>query len=179
MIAECQFIVNVDPVPQPRQRFGARFSRKQGRAIPVPYRDDSSPVHTFKDAVRLAGRLAVSKTWPVGERVAYRLLCVFTMPAPADLIKRRTGRLPHNKKPDLDNLVKAVKDALKGVTWDDDGRVFDSSQLKVYPLPAGERPSVRVIVQAVEHRVDIQADAMDSYVEDWRRQAQTLEGETC
>lgn len=49
-------------------------------------------------------------------------------------------------KPDCDNLVKAVKDALtQAAWWVDDGRVADSRQIKRYAI-AGEDPGAIIKV---------------------------------
>jgi Holliday junction resolvase RusA-like endonuclease len=45
-------------------------------------------------------------------------------------------------KPDIDNIVKGVKDALKGVIWRDDSLVVNLVACKWY----GETPRVEVIV---------------------------------
>lgn len=40
-------------------------------------------------------------------------------------------------RPDLDNLVKAVKDALNGVLWRDDSRIIELEAKKIYHDPPG------------------------------------------
>ncbi len=40
-------------------------------------------------------------------------------------------------RPDLDNLVKAVKDALNGVLWRDDSQVIELEAKKIYGNPPG------------------------------------------
>lgn len=54
----------------------------------------------------------------------------------------------HTKKPDLDNILKAVKDAAKGILWQDDSQVCSILATKVI-LPTGEAPHVRVKVYPV------------------------------
>lgn len=41
-------------------------------------------------------------------------------------------RLPDKRKRDLDNLAKAVSDALNGIIWDDDCQIHDLHLVKVY-----------------------------------------------
>ncbi len=50
------------------------------------------------------------------------------------------GSIYHTKKPDLDNLVKQVKDCCKGVVWLDDKQVVDLIASKRY----GENPSWQI-----------------------------------
>lgn len=40
--------------------------------------------------------------------------------------------IPHNKKPDADNILKAVCDALNGVAYTDDKQVYSASCEKLY-----------------------------------------------
>ena len=50
----------------------------------------------------------------------------------------------HIKKPDLDNLIKAVKDALKGICWHDDSQVTEIKASKHYALPGEEGVEVSI-----------------------------------
>ena len=54
----------------------------------------------------------------------------------------------HTKKPDLDNIIKAIKDAAKGILWTDDSQVCSMLANKVI-LPSGEPPHVRVKVYPI------------------------------
>ena len=51
----------------------------------------------------------------------------------------------HTKRPDLDNLAKAVKDALKGVIYADDSQIVEAHLFKRY----GE-PQVKVQIKSLE-----------------------------
>jgi Holliday junction resolvase RusA-like endonuclease len=69
----------------------------------------------------------------------------FLMPIPKTLRKRDValvdaGEFYHTKKPDLDNLVKFVKDCLNGVAWRDDSQVVKITATKVY----GKEPGTRI-----------------------------------
>lgn len=66
-----------------------------------------------------------------------KLKLVFAMPIPKSLSKAKikeilAGTLRHTKKPDLDNLVKFVKDCCNGVIWKDDSQVFELKARKEY-----------------------------------------------
>lgn len=56
----------------------------------------------------------------------------FWLPKPKSLPKKIVH---HTKKPDLDNLVKAIKDALKGIIYRDDSQVVYSIASKGYGEP--------------------------------------------
>lgn len=62
---------------------------------------------------------------------------VFGMPIPKSTSKSKTelmanGTIRPTKKPDVDNLAKAVMDALNGVAWVDDSQVVRVSIFKEY-----------------------------------------------
>ena len=65
------------------------------------------------------------------------LYIVFFMPVPTSISKKKHKELVekqawHTKKPDLDNLVKLVNDALNGVAWEDDGCISFTQAIKCY-----------------------------------------------
>lgn len=53
------------------------------------------------------------------------------------------GLIPHTSKPDGDNITKAVCDALSGVVWTDDSRVYHKEIVKLY---TDKEPCVEVTV---------------------------------
>ena len=62
----------------------------------------------------------------------------FQMPEPKSMPKRDKGKaLPHTKKPDLDNLEKAVMDAANGVVVQDDSQVCWKMSSKRYSATPG------------------------------------------
>ena len=73
-----------------------------------------------------------------------RLTCRFFMPIPASASKKQRilmegCAVDHTKKPDLDNLIKFVKDCANGILWNDDSQVFYITASKAYhPSPATE-----------------------------------------
>jgi crossover junction endodeoxyribonuclease RusA len=75
---------------------------------------------------------------------AVRLAVVFFLPRPQSLPKKVKH---HVKKPDLDKLARAVKDALKGVLWQDDSQVVDLVARKAY---ATTQPHARIVVDCAE-----------------------------
>lgn len=79
-------------------------------------------------AVRLRIRLAVPASWSKKKQAA-----------------ALAGEILPTKKPDADNVIKAVFDALNGVVWDDDVQACDISVSKRYAAT----PGVSVVITAL------------------------------
>ena len=124
-----RFVVPGDCVPQPRHRIGKVLKgRRAGR--PVAYLPEEHPVHAFKLDVAARARIAVrdAEGWPGLASAPLHLRCLFILPK---LKKHKSGGW-HYQKPDLDNLVKSVKDAMTGIVYEDDGLVAHEELLKLY-----------------------------------------------
>ena len=83
----------------------------------------------------------------VGDAMAFpdggvHLAVAFILPRPKSLPKRVTT---HTKRPDLDKLVRAVKDAMTGVVWRDDSQVVELVTAKRY-CGGVEQPHARISV---------------------------------
>jgi len=119
-----QFTIPGIPIPQPRQRVAVRF----GHA--TTYTPAKHPVNAFKATARLAAADArvVSYNGPVAIRAE------FVLPKPASRTKKRDAWVlsPVATKPDLDNLIKSLLDALTGLCWHDDAQVARMEVLKRY-----------------------------------------------
>lgn len=62
----------------------------------------------------------------------------FAMPEPKSMRKKDKGqKLPHVKKPDLDNLEKALMDAANGIVFKDDSQVWMKRSQKKYSTNPG------------------------------------------
>lgn len=75
----------------------------------------------------------------------------FGMPVPMSTSKKKaremvTGYISHTKRPDVDNLAKAVLDALNGVAWADDAQIVKLSVHKDYT----SKPSIYLCIREVE-----------------------------
>lgn len=119
------------PVPQPRHRVG-----RSGAYLP-----DDHPVHGWKAAVAAAARVA----WRHGPLAdPFHLDFLFVMP----LAAAGPTRVYAGTRPDIDNLNKAVMDALTGVVYEDDSQVVSVRASKVFAR-LGERPHALVRVTPV------------------------------
>lgn len=141
-----KFTVPAVPVAQPRQRH--RIVAGAAASFVQNYTPSKHPVQAFKSTVRLAARQAYAGG---PSESALGLVVVFVMPRPGRLIwkKRAMPRCLHQSKPDLDNLVKAVKDSLNGLLWRDDGQIAHLNVSKVYAA-GDEQPCVEIEVSTLE-----------------------------
>ena len=132
-----EFFVPGTPRPQTRQKFRVVQRRgaaggKPGDYVPIPYGD-----HTKAEKQRIAAYFL--KRNPATEESRLRffgpvvLLVDAHFRVPKSLTKaERAARIWHTQKPDADNLLKLVKDALTGVAWKDDSQVVMSAACKVW-----------------------------------------------
>jgi Holliday junction resolvase RusA-like endonuclease len=113
-------IYNITPVPKPRQ---TRSDKWKKRPCVMRYR-------AFADEVRAAG-ISLPDS---GARI------VFVMPMPATWSKTKKMLMrgsPHQQKPDIDNLLKALLDSI----FDDDAHIWDVHAVKIW----GETGMIKVI----------------------------------
>lgn len=92
--------IPVDPLPQPRPRFGAGKVYQPRRII------------DYKKAVRLAGKVAMHGRNIIDKGAVDIRICLYRKFAPTS---RNYG--------DFDNLAKAICDALNGVLYKDDCQI--------------------------------------------------------
>lgn len=107
-------LIAIEPMPAPRQ---VRSDKWRPREVVLRYR-------AFCDELRLKVRVGL-KRFPSAVRLSF----VLAMPASWPKWKREamTGK-PHMQKPDIDNLTKAVLDAL----LEDDACVWRTDASKVW-----------------------------------------------
>lgn len=141
-----KFLVPCVPVAQPRQRH--RVLNAGGRLFTHNYTPTKDPVNAFKAAVQVAAIDAIV------EYAGFELLdcplvmeLVFVLPRPASVPKRLgCGRLPHTGKPDRDNLMKSVQDALEGILFRNDSLIYDGSVSK-WKAAVGESSHVEIVMR--------------------------------
>ena len=132
------------PVPQGRPR-ARGFQSKSGKQCISMY--DPSTSRKWKEEVRAEGTVYALALTPVRvpfEGIALKMELIFYMPRPKSLPKKVKH---HMKKPDCDNLAKAVKDGLEGVFYKNDSQVCDLRIQKVY---CEDHPGVRVKIEPME-----------------------------
>ncbi len=150
-----QFTVPGLPVAQPRQRH--RVVAAGGRTFTQNYTPKGDPVNTYKAAIQLAASV-VYKTAPITGPVAVTLLFLFPRPKSMVWARRPMPRAHKATKPDIENVAKAVLDALTGQLWVDDAQVASLSVVKL--IAAGdEQPHTFISIERLEkHEEDSSAD---------------------
>lgn len=136
-----QFTVPGIPVAKARARVTmvGGFARAYTPAKTRKYEE-----HVSEVARRAMGELSPS-TRPI------EIMLELRMPIPASWTKAKraaaaAGSVRATKKPDADNVLKGVKDALNGICWVDDSQVVVLTVRKLYAI----EPCVIVAVRQVE-----------------------------
>ncbi len=137
------FVVPGIPVAQPRQRLTVRTV--SGRPLAINYTPAKSPVNQFKALCRMAAAKAYRGA-PLTTAVAIEVTFVF--PRPKSVRKKDgSARLPHVSRPDLDNVLKSLLDALSGVTFLDDSQVH-VARVEKWKAAATEQPHTLVRISS-------------------------------
>jgi len=128
-------IFQIVGIPKPQGR--PRFARMGNFVKAYDPRDSKN----YKDNV--AAQLMQQKpTYIDSDAIALGL--VFLLPRPKSLKKTIVW---HTKKPDIDNLIKAVMDAAKGILWRDDSQVVRLRAAKQYTV---EQPGIEIIIESTK-----------------------------
>jgi len=120
-----------------------------GRTYAHNYTPAKDPVNVFKAAVQLCFHRAYAGPPLTGP---LRLECVFIFPRPKSKVwkTKPMPRVPHTGKPDRDNLLKSLQDALNGLAYRDDSQIFDGVTSK-WIAAGDEPPHVEVFITEETH----------------------------
>jgi len=135
---------HVDGEPRPKGSTKA-FAVKTRNGMRAVVTEDNKRTRPWAALVRDAAQQIIGSELAFVRGVPVRLSVVFTLPRPVSLPKRVTAP---TKKPDLDKLARAVKDALTGVMWQDDSQVVELVVRKRYACGI-ERPGAIAEVRSI------------------------------
>ena len=109
-----QLIVYGNPIAQPRVKVARR---SKFSTVYTPQKK----IGPYKDRIKAAFGAKPLDMIDKGKPIAVRLEFVFELPKS----RKKTYGAPHTQKPDVDNLCKAVFDALNELAWHDDCQIVD------------------------------------------------------
>lgn len=128
-----------EPIGKGRPRVTARGGKFAHAYTPKKTKD-------FEDAIRFEFMASNCEQMPVYSKdVPLQAEMIFAFAVPKSYSKKKreaclNGRIMHTKKPDTDNIVKAVLDALADAAFADDSQVVKVTAEKIY----AEEPFVEV-----------------------------------
>ena len=123
--------LTIPGVAQPQQSVRSRVITGKGKPYASHYQPKNSPAGLWKQTVHQHAILAMDGREPLDG--ALEMGVCFHLPKPKS-VKREHPE----KKPDLDNLLKPLLDALEGVLFVNDSRIVDLYVTKVYGDPRVE-----------------------------------------
>lgn len=126
--------------PPHRRLFNIKGQEVSVRA--TVYDDDEHPVNAFKAAIVEAAKAA--GVTPSDKPITLTYTAVFPRPLSMVWKKKPMPRVLHTKKPDIDNVQKAIQDALTGIAWTDDAQVCGMLNPRKWIAAGGEEPHVEI-----------------------------------
>ena len=123
------------PIPQPRHRV-----LKNGFSF--------DPAKEKKNFVRM--QMMETIDFKLNQPIEITML--FYMPIPKATSKKKKAlmienKIPHTKKPDIDNIIKFYMDAMTGVVIYDDNQIHSLTAKKLY----SDTPRTEIIITADDH----------------------------
>lgn len=136
------FVVPGTPVGKGRPKVSTRGGRFARMYTP-------EKTASYEGLIALAAQQAMAGRPPITGPADVTIKMV--LPIPASWSKKKqaaalAGQVFPTKKPDADNVVKALFDGMNGVVWQDDVQACDLRVVKRY----GETPGVAVTVAEIE-----------------------------
>ena len=128
-------IIPLEPVAKGRPKFSVRYNRVTARTPDKTKR--------FENDIKIL-YAQKAKGFKFDKQVPLELEVFFGMPIPKSFSKTKRrqieqGLIFHAVKPDLDNLLKAILDALNGLAWYDDAQIVSIQAEKGYPTDGEPR----------------------------------------
>jgi Holliday junction resolvase RusA-like endonuclease len=152
-VKQIVFSIPGTPIAKGRSKSSSRIGVDQSgkqRVFTRHYTPEKT--ERYENLVRLAAQLAMAGASPFDTPVA--LTVAIYLPIPQSWSKKkqdkaRTGLVGATKKPDADNVLKALKDGMNGVVYVDDARITDVTLQKRYATS----PRVDVVARSLDLEV--------------------------
>ena len=138
-MSEFAFIVEGNPVAKARARV-----TKAGTYTP-------EKTKSYEKQIALIAKMEASRQGFNITESAVEMIVIAHFSPPKSWTKKKrsdaiSGLIKKTTKPDLDNIVKSIKDALNGIVYIDDNQVTDIIARKRY----GDEPCIQVRVKEIE-----------------------------
>lgn len=135
-----EIVVEVEPKGKGRPR----FTRTGHAYTPASTRE-------YEDLIAARALEAMEGRQPIPRDVPLRVTIVAVFGVPVSWPKKKRlaalqGVLRHTRKPDYDNVVKAVCDALNGIVFEDDCQIVSGEVEKVY----GPEPMLKIFIEELK-----------------------------
>lgn len=146
----CRFNLAIEPaaLPRPRHALRGKFvSSYYPKKIEQKFNEYTKAIKGAFNALSVVERENISeivKIAPTGLKIA--LSVVFRLRPASSLSKKKKNALygsEHNKKPDLDNLLKMIIDRMSGVFYKDDNVIHEIHARKEY----AEVPGIEITLE--------------------------------
>lgn len=128
---------------EPRGKARPRFSRQNGKVVTFTDKQTQAYENYIKVMFK---RAHPDRCFPEGAMLDLRVIAYFGIPQSASQ-KRRTemlaGGIRPTKRPDADNILKAVADSLNGLAYHDDAQLVDTQIRKFYSA----QPRIEITIQ--------------------------------
>ncbi len=132
-----------EPIAKGRPRIGQVKNKFTGRPVSIMFSPKATT--TYEANIRNRATEVMAGRQPFDEPVAVVITAVLPIPeswsGKQQQLAAAGARFPDGR-PDLDNCVKAITDALNGVAYRDDARIVELHARKVY----GRQPGIVVTV---------------------------------
>ena len=120
----------IEPTPKGRPRF-TRYGKKRFVKAYTPKK-----TRNYEEKITEYYRQSPN-AYKFEKGIPLAINLVFGMPIPKSTPKSRKeamfeGIIKHTKRPDVDNMAKAVLDALNGIAWEDDSQIVRLTVTKEY-----------------------------------------------
>ena len=145
-----RLFINLNIAGEPVAQGRPRFSTAGGFARAY----DPAKSRDYKDYIKLAAAQKMQNIPPLEGALALSVRAYRQIPksmSKKKAVLAEAGIILPITKPDLDNYVKAVKDALKGVCWRDDSQVV--KYIEPYGKYYSSRPRIEVDIYQIGESV--------------------------
>ena len=137
-----KFIFDLAPIAQARTRYTSK---------PYPHEYDPAPVKKFKKQLNALAtkQMAEKGLKPFDEAIKVDMAVyrpIQKSVSKIERMRRHLGVVLPSVKPDADNYIKSIWDALNGTIWSDDSRITDAAIKERYSL----NPRIEVEVVKAE-----------------------------